>query len=194
MARNEQKSPREQRLQRVRERCNSACRCLNRSGSLFEPLLANVVIVECRDVSDAPLLACVDPAQGAIWLNPYGRHELSETEWTFVLGHQLLHLALNHSARRLHRDPMLWNLACDYTIDRLLQAFKIGRPPHDFEWPALDLNGSEEETYDLLISNRGLLGTPRTFAGLNRPDLTACESLDQIRPERLLFQRHYRRS
>ncbi len=190
MAREEKKSPNEQRLKKVRERIKGAFWRLNRSGSLFEPLLEHIVIVECRDVADAPLLACVDPAQGAVWLNPYRRQELGEAEWTFVLAHEILHLALNHHVRRMHRDPALWNLTCDYAIDRMLTAFKIGRTPHDYEWPTLDLSGAEEELYDLFAANRRLLGTEKTFAGPSRPDLTRYESLDAVRPERLLF-RHY---
>jgi predicted metal-dependent peptidase len=113
----------------------------------------------------------VDPEQGAVWLNPHTRPELGPPEWTFILGHQLLHLGLNHAARRLHRDPLLWNLACEHAADNLLHAFKLGRAPHDFAVDSAFAGMREEEIYDLLAEDRRALAALKTCAGSGRADM-----------------------
>src|SRR5437870_1379003 len=128
MARNSRKTQKVERLERTRARIWGARRRLARS--LLGPLFAAVLIEECEDLEREPLLACVDPSQGVIWLNPHRRAELGEPEWTFVLAHELLHLGLNHADRRGHREALVWNLACDHAADNLLHSFKIGNPPH----------------------------------------------------------------
>src|SRR5437868_8709822 len=130
MPRKDRKAKKESRLEKTRARIWKARGRLQHS--LLAPLLDNVTIIECEGKESDPLLAAVDPEQGVIWLNPHSRPELDDTEWTFILGHELLHLGLNHGPRRRHRDPFLWNQACDHAADNLLTSFKLGRPPHDF--------------------------------------------------------------
>lgn len=48
---------------------------------------------------------------------------ISQEKLVGALAHEALHLACGHHARRRHRDPRLWNEACDVVInDILLQA------------------------------------------------------------------------
>lgn len=48
---------------------------------------------------------------------------ISQEKLVGALAHEALHLACGHHARRQHRDPRLWNEACDVVInDILLQA------------------------------------------------------------------------
>lgn len=48
---------------------------------------------------------------------------ISQENLVGALAHEALHLACGHHARRQHRDPRLWNEACDVVInDILLQA------------------------------------------------------------------------
>ena len=81
-------------------------------------------------------------AAGEIYVNPLAG--LSETEWRFVLAHEMLHAALRHGDRVGARDPYLWNVAADYvingspgmncpTIRRAAQLQRECRPhsPHD---------------------------------------------------------------
>jgi predicted metal-dependent peptidase len=37
-----------------------------------------------------------------------------------VLAHEVLHIALKHGLRRQGRDPVVWNMACDYAVNLIL--------------------------------------------------------------------------
>jgi len=80
----------------------------------------------------------------------------------FVLCHEILHCVADHMGRRGTRDPKLWNYACDYAINPILNA-EVGR---DFEWPKMP-DGSRmglleekyagmraEDIYDLLLKDQ----------------------------------------
>src|SRR3989442_15113352 len=98
----------EQRLQRNRYRISEARRTLVLSP--LRTLLEAVRIQECDGVEGDPETAAVDPAAGVLWVNPHHRlrrGEASEADWTTVLGHLLLHLGLNHAARREDREPLV---------------------------------------------------------------------------------------
>jgi predicted metal-dependent peptidase len=43
----------------------------------------------------------------------------------------VLHAGLNHAGRRAGRDPMLWNVACDFVINDWLVGLNLGQPPRD---------------------------------------------------------------
>ncbi|MES2464335.1 MAG: peptidase [Armatimonadota bacterium] len=171
MARKDKQTKKESRLDRTRRHIEGAQRRLHRS--LLGPLLAHITIVECdgNDENKEPMLACVDPEQGAIWINPHRRQELGEPEWTFVLAHQLLHLGLNHGPRRENREPFLWNIACDTAIFNLLAAFKIGTPPLDLTADTGFSGQREEEIYEQILLARRVLPVAQTCAGPGRPDI-----------------------
>jgi len=166
----------EERLAKTRAHIEHARRRLARS--LLGPLLANVRVFEVEDpTSGFPYLACVDPNEGYVWLNPHTRPELGEAEWTFLLGHQLLHLGLNHAARREGREPLVWNLACEHGADNLLHAFKLGRAPHDFAVDTTFAGMREEDIYDLLIEDRRVHTTLKTLGGPRKPDMVAARKV-----------------
>lgn len=54
---------------------------------------------------------------------------LSKDELIFVLAHEVLHNAFEHHIRRQHRDPRLFNVACDYAINGELTETKVGKMP-----------------------------------------------------------------
>jgi predicted metal-dependent peptidase len=178
VAKSGEKSKQQSRLEKTRARIWGARAWLRRS--LLGPLLDAVRIEECEGKEGDPLIACVDAEQAAIWLNPHRRPELGEPEWTFILAHQLLHLGLNHAARRLHRDPLLWNAACDTVADHLLHSFKIGQPPRDFSLDPAFAGMREEEIYDLLAEPRGVRVALKTFAGAGRPDMVRMKPLPRV--------------
>jgi hypothetical protein len=81
----------------------------------------------------------------------------------FVLCHEILHCVGDHMSRRGSRDPLLWNYACDYAINPILNVEVVGGA---FEWPA-NLDGSRmglyeekyegmkaEDIYDLLVDDK----------------------------------------
>ena len=46
---------------------------------------------------------------------------LSIAELNFVILHEILHVALAHLWRRNHRDIQLWNVACDFAVNNIIQ-------------------------------------------------------------------------
>ena len=81
----------------------------------------------------------------------------------FVLCHEILHCVGDHKSRRGSSDPLLWNYACDYAINPILNVEVVGGA---FEWPA-NLDGSRmglyeekyegmkaEDIYDLLVDDK----------------------------------------
>lgn len=86
----------------------------------------------------------------------------SDAAVRFVLCHEVLHCVGEHMSRRMKRDPLLWNYACDYAINPILNAEVQG---NTFEWPK-NPDGSRmglyeekyegmkaEDIYDLLIND-----------------------------------------
>jgi len=87
----------------------------------------------------------------------------SDAAIRFVLCHEILHCVGDHMSRRGSRDPLLWNYACDYAINPILNVEVVGGA---FEWPS-NLDGSRmglyeekyegmkaEDIYDLLVDDK----------------------------------------
>ena len=80
----------------------------------------------------------------------------------FVLCHEILHCVGDHMTRRGSRDPLIWNYACDYAINPILN---VEISSNQFEWPVNE-DGSRmglyeekyegmkaEDIYDLLVED-----------------------------------------
>lgn len=84
-------------------------------------------------------------------INPVFLMQLSVSEATFVYMHEMLHIALQHSARHGKKNNFLWNVACDIYINELiLRDFGLvyGDPtPKEFE-----ATGSDGRVYKGSIS------------------------------------------
>jgi predicted metal-dependent peptidase len=72
---------------------------------------------------------------GVIWI---GRKfmKLPERQRLYVLGHEVLHAALQHAARRADRHPELWNIAADVVVNEALDKAGVG------EFPPFGVRGS----------------------------------------------------
>ena len=97
-------------------------------------------------------VAAIDVGAQKIWMNPAAG--LNQAECLFVFAHELLHAGLNHASRRRGRDPFLWNVACDFSINGWLIEMQVGTPPslgllHDPQFA----NASSEEIYDSLAQD-----------------------------------------
>ena len=86
-----------------------------------------------------------------LFYNPDFTVSISDAECQGVLLHEAAHCALLHCFRRHHREPNLWNIACDQAVNALLMADGIGLP--DGCVPPGDLNKTVEELYQELIKN-----------------------------------------
>lgn len=55
-----------------------------------------------------------------LFYNPGFVNSLSVPELTFVMIHEMLHIAMQHTIRHGNRDNKLWNIACDLFINELI--------------------------------------------------------------------------
>jgi predicted metal-dependent peptidase len=75
---------------------------------------------EIRSAPDTVAATAFVTEGGMIVIGQSFLRDLSDTQLCFVLAHEVAHLAFNHFARRGERDPMLWNMATDYTINFMI--------------------------------------------------------------------------
>jgi predicted metal-dependent peptidase len=102
----------------------------NRIGlALSHPFLATPILrlpfKEVRGQSWCPTMA-TDGYH--VFFNPEWAKSLNVEETKGVLAHETLHVVFGHSDRRGHRDPELWNIACDHAINLLLLAQGLKLP------------------------------------------------------------------
>ena len=92
-------------------------------------------------------------------------NELTIKELEFGVGHEILHVVLDHLGRRENRDSMLSNIAADYASNQILKDERIGSIPKCIQIYQDDQyrGKSYEEIYDELYQNAdkidiGMLG------------------------------------
>ncbi|WP_436521572.1 vWA domain-containing protein [Actinoplanes sp. HUAS TT8] len=121
--------------------------------------------------SEGIAIAAVSAGAGEIYVNPV--RNLSEREWRFVLAHEMLHAALRHGDRVGHRDPYLWNVACDFVINGWLVEMGVGVMPdgllHDPELTGA--NASAEAVYDRIAGDLRRMRKLATLRGKGVGDL-----------------------
>lgn len=120
------------------------------------PLLAGVVVnfkivedikqCQLRDIE----IAAVSTEEKTIYINPLA--QLNSHGMKFVMAHEVLHVALNHSSRREGRDRLTWNLACDFVINQWLVEMGIGIPPYSI-YSDETLNGKSADEIYLMITH-----------------------------------------
>lgn len=105
-----------------------------------------------------------------IYLNefnlPVGIDGVSQQQ-IFVMAHEMLHVALNHAKRRKNREPLMWNLACDFVINNWLVEMCVGVPPAGVFLDKKMSTLSAEEIYEILKENRDILREMITMASTN---------------------------
>lgn len=113
---------------------DDACMPLLMSQPFFSQLLLKMEVVE----TEAIPTACVTPSK--LMYNPQFFEKLDLDEATFVIAHEIMHLAWQHLPRlRAYLDsgvgpdgkelnPKLFNMALDYPINHSLVVAKIGKP------------------------------------------------------------------
>ncbi len=111
-------------------------------------LVADAELARAHGIS----VAAVNAEAGEIYVNPL--RVLEDDEWRFVLAHEMLHAALRHGDRCGPRDPILFNVACDFVINGWLVEMDIGTMPGGLLYDK-DLAGlSAEEVYDRIAGER----------------------------------------
>jgi predicted metal-dependent peptidase len=115
-------------------------------------------------------VAAVDAEAQEIYVNPAAR--LYEEEARFVIAHELLHVGLRHQARRLGRDPFLWNVACDYVVNGWLVEMGVGNLPKFGVLYDPELKGmSAEGIYDLIVTDMRRYRKLATLRGTGLGDM-----------------------
>ena len=63
----------------------------------------------------------------SIWWSPEFVDTIDQEETLGVTAHEVLHIVFKHPLRRGVRDPLLWNIACDFSINQILvdEGFKL---------------------------------------------------------------------
>lgn len=129
----------------------------------LHPFFAHLVMrLKFQESKEIPTMAV--SADGMCFYNEEFVQKLTNPELMFVLIHEVYHLALGVHRRRASRDPLLWNIACDYAAnwdiveslggvqnDRLGNA-KIHAPKGCYYDPAFR-DMTTEEIYDHIVKN-----------------------------------------
>lgn len=91
-----------------------------------------------------------------IWYAPEFIAKLSFEKTKTVIAHEVMHCVMDHIGRRGARDPMRWNVACDYAINQILQdaGFSFDGPGGGLLDPAYK-GMSADQIYNLLPHSEG---------------------------------------
>ncbi len=115
-------------------------------------------------------VAAVDAESKEIFMNPAAG--LDEQECRFVMAHELLHVGLQHQARRRGRDPFLWNIAADFIINGWLVEMGVGELPKIGVLFDPDLKGeSAEAVYDRIATDMRRYRKLATLRGIGLSDM-----------------------
>ncbi len=119
-------------------------------------------------------VAAIDVSVRRVYINPVAA--LSQKECLFVYAHELLHAGLNHASRRRGREPVLWNVACDFVINAWLIEMQVGVAPaigllYDENYAGC----AAEEIYDDLATDMRRARKLATLRGIGEADIL-CEA------------------
>jgi len=128
-------------------------------------LVADAELARAHGIS----VAAVNAEAGEIYLNPL-RH-FDDEEWRFILAHEMLHAALRHGDRCGARDPYLFNVACDYVVNRWLVEMQIGTMPEGLLYDPALTGLSGEEVYDRIAGDLRRMRRLATLRGKGVGDL-----------------------
>ena len=115
---------------------------------VYSPLLFKL------DMKCAPWIKTMATDGRSLMFNPAFALELSVEHLMFAILHETMHCAFRHPSRRGHRDPEIWNIAGDISINNvLIHEEKIQHPSwvfHDKKY----MGQSTEQIYDDLIKDK----------------------------------------
>lgn len=92
---------------------------------LASPFFGSILCKRPPVLSDRVPTAGVD-ARGNLFVNPEFVESLSIRQVMFLLAHETMHIVWQHPAREGSRDHMIWNIACDAIINKMLRDEGIG--------------------------------------------------------------------
>ena len=114
-------------------------------------------------------VAAIMPSMTEIYFNPAARLDTEEIK--FVMAHEFLHAALRHGERCEWRDPYLWNVACDFVINRWLTEMGVGERPDGLLYDE-QFNGlNAESVYDTIVTDLRMYRKLATLRGIGLGDI-----------------------
>jgi predicted metal-dependent peptidase len=113
-----------------------------------QPFFGPLVFLMKQELTSDPRLATCATNGKTIFYNPDFISKLKIKEVSFVIAHELLHCIFDHLKREKGRDHTLWNYACDYVVNYLLDKHKVGTKPQGVLFDTKYRNYSAEEVYE----------------------------------------------
>src|SRR5690348_4544726 len=83
------------------------------------PFFATLLVSTPWEMTENVPTAATDMEK--LYFNPNFMESLTDDEILFVLAHEVMHMALEHGLRKQARNHMLWNIACDYALNLVLE-------------------------------------------------------------------------
>ena len=135
---------------------------------LFSSCSGRIYTVTKNDIGTDAM--CIVHSDGMIKANT--DYPLSPKQWSYVLAHNILHLAFEHfdadkmpgytvtradgtKERKTECDTQLWNMACDIYITKFLSDIKFGQSINHDPMNIISGNlGDELKIYQYLVDNR----------------------------------------
>jgi predicted metal-dependent peptidase len=140
----------EREIVALAKRLSGAMFAMHRRLPFFAMLLESCSIHLNRD-GRVPT-ACVD-ARNRITFGQVFSEALTDLQLMFVLAHEVSHVAFGHFRRCGTREHVLWNVACDYAINQLLdECFRIPEALPAGVLRSEDYDGlSAEQIYERIV-------------------------------------------
>ncbi|MGW6195433.1 vWA domain-containing protein [Kribbella sp. NPDC055110] len=141
------------------------------SYPLLGAIAASMTIVAEAELARAwdIRVAAVNASAGEIYVNPLT--SLTQSEWRFVMAHEMLHAALRHGERVGGRDPYLWNVAADLVINGWLLEMGVGTLPDGGLYDPALKGMSAEEVYDRITTDLRRYRKLATLRGVGLGDV-----------------------
>lgn len=123
--------------------------------SRFAPFFSTLLLWAPEIWTKAIPVAATDGKR--LLMNQEGIAGMSREQIAAVLCHEVLHMALQHVKRRGNREPLLWNIACDISVNGMIRAEMevnkfLSLPEGAVEDPKI-CHLSPEEIYELIKQN-----------------------------------------
>lgn len=143
----------DEKLKELKKTCGDLLAQDRQKLLLKHPFVGNILmgldLIPVRDVRCR--IACTDAKHVFIDISFWS--ELDPDQRMFVLAHEVWHCALMHFARRMKRDPEMFNIATDCEVNVILRndGFK---PLSDVCFPPYELEGKNaEEIYEYILKS-----------------------------------------
>ena len=121
--------------------------------AINQPFLSGILYT-MDIVYDDTMESCAATDGSKIFINPEKIDEYSVKEIVFILAHECMHCIMFHMMRMDDRDKLLWNIATDIVINRILIMDSVGEYREGWiDEPTLydKGEGMSEKVYDLLL-------------------------------------------